>query len=101
MPPARANEIHAALISLRETMRQGVTPKRARTLDQYVLRWEAFCAKYTLDPTLSIYDDPVPFLQVFGHQYRDGIITGHVVKSCTVDRAVCQNLSLLGARDMR
>jgi hypothetical protein len=75
-------------------------------MDKHWGRWEQFCLEHNVDPYLQAWDEPVPAIQVFGEQYRDGRLTPlhNTDKSRTVEdalRAVGQVHARLGARDPR
>jgi hypothetical protein len=57
-------------------------------MDNHWTRWDAFCVAHNIDPYLKTWADPVPILQVFGEQYRDGRLAPlkNPVKARTVAR---------------
>ena len=65
--------------------------------------WTAYCEEVGIDPLLETAEDPIPYLQVFAQQYRDGRIAkdGNAVRSRTVEdalRAISQTVAGRGAR---
>ena len=66
--------------------------------------WSAFCASINADPYLSKVANPIQLLQAFGLHWRDGQITNHTNRACSVEDAiwlVCQKFLSLGAVDPR
>jgi hypothetical protein len=106
MHPSKAAKFRADLRLVQEKNRAGVTAQRSKAQDKHWERWDAFCIDLGIDPFLRTWSDPIPILQVFGQQYRDGRIapSGKCVRSRTVEdalRAVGQTFARLGAADVR
>ena len=106
LPASTANEFRIDHGLVQDTIRAGVTPKRARAHDLHWERWESFCYSLDVDPFVRDFDDAVPLLQVLGQRYRDGRLAPnkHPVRARTVEdalRAVGQKFSSLGAKDIR
>jgi hypothetical protein len=65
-------------------------------------RWDASCLEHDIDPYWRTWDGPVPILQVFGEQYKDGRLPPlkNAVKARTVEdalRAIGQAHARLGS----
>jgi len=106
MSSAQAHEFRADWSTVQETIRSGVTSKRANKLDAYWVIWDDFGMQRGLDPFLRNFEDQLPVLQIFGQQYRDGRLapSGRTVGSRTVEdaiRAVGQVYSRMGTKDPR
>lgn len=106
MSPGAATEFRADLGLVRDAVRAGVVPSRARAADKHWDRWADFCRSIDLDPWLYEVYDPVPILQIFGARYRDGRLAPSKasVRAGTVDdalRAIGQTFASLGSKDIR
>ena len=107
-PLSRATD-HAFLRDLRAAQAAvalGVVPSRASAAAAQWHLWEDFCASLSLNPSLQQVPDPVPYLQVFAHRYRHGVInpSRRLVRGRTVEgalRSVGQTLASVGAADPR
>ena len=85
---------------------EGLTASRSAAADTHWTIWNDFCVAVALDPLLISYADPVPILNTFAQEYRDGTISasGKKVRSRTVEdaiRSIGQALSAMGAPDPR
>jgi hypothetical protein len=103
VPPAKRDAFRTDLGLVQEKTHLGVTAKHARAADAHWGRWEKFCLVHTIDPFLQNCDEPIPIIQVFAQQYRDGreAPMQKAVRSGTVEdavRAVGQAFIQLGAR---
>ena len=106
MPVTNHDEFRADLGLVAEAVRSGVVESYARKKDAHWDVWLDYCRTVGCDPHLADIDDPVPYLQVFAHRYRDGRIapSGRTVKSQTVSdavRSVGQRFSRMGSVDPR
>lgn len=105
MHPERRRVFENALVAVQEAVTNGTTIKTAKDKDRHWRAWLEFCQTYTIDPFLQ-YEDPIPYLQVFGQLYRDGIssLSGKPVRSTTVSNVLCsvgQTFLRVGERDPR
>ena len=62
------------LLAVQEAVIHGVTAKTAKSKDVHWDIWLSFCRQAGIDPFLRSFQDPLPFLQVFAHCYREGVI---------------------------
>ena len=84
----------------------GVSSARARSADKSWQHWCEFCIQYNIDELLAAYDDPIPALQLYIRQYRDGSgsPSKRSVRARTVEQAlrtVGQTLAGMGRPDPR
>ena len=89
-----------------EAVALGVVPARASAAAAQWHLWEEFCASLPISPSLQDIPDPIPYLQVFAHRYRHGIISPsrRLVRGRTVEgalRSVGQTFASVGAADPR
>lgn len=106
MPRPLGNEFKRYLVSSAEAIRSGVIDSYADKKDAHWIIWVDFCLPRKLDPFLRNFQDPIPILEVFAAQYRDGRIapSGNPVKSRTVEdsiRSVGQAFARMGSHDPR
>lgn len=106
MPPKLRDVLQAQNLTVQEDIANGVTPKTANSKDTHWKIWNSFCRETGIDPFLRDYDDPVPFLTLFGHGYHQGHISasGKSVTATTVSNVLCsigQVLLRMGAKDPR
>ena len=106
MHPTVLSEFRADLSAAQDEMRAGVTYKTSRTAANMWDLWLDFCASFPVDPEFAENEDPIPYLQVFAHRYRNGRIqpSGKSVRSGTVQSAlrhVGQAYKSMGTRDIR
>lgn len=73
---------------------ESVTVKRAKTKDSHWRVWETFCAEHSIDKYFRNVQPQLPFLQVFAHRLRLGLISpsGKPIFSGTV----CDFLATVG-----
>ena len=101
-----ADALRADYIAIQETMRRSITAGYAGAKATHWDIWIRFCASIGEIPCLSSIRDPVPYIQIFGHRYRDGRLSasGNPVGSKTVSdamRSVGQTLRWMGSKDVR
>jgi hypothetical protein len=106
LPTAQSNALRIDLGIVEESIKQGVTAKRAKAMDKHLSHWYAFCVAHNVDPFLKTWADPVPILQVFGEIYQDGRLAPRkkTVRARTVEdglRAFGQVHARLGGPDPR
>ena len=75
MPTLAWDEFLLDLGLIKEAEQAGVALAYIRKQDTHWEIWLNFCNKVQIDPHLNGIVDPVPYLQVFGAQYRNGRIT--------------------------
>jgi hypothetical protein len=106
MSTAKANALLVDLGTVDDRIRAGVTPQRAKAMENHWTRWYAFCLELGVNPFMRRWEDPVPLLQVFGERYRDGRLAPrqNAVRARTVEdalRAIGQTFARLGSPDVR
>jgi hypothetical protein len=106
MPAQTRAKFESYLVIVQEAVRSGVTTAYSKRKDSHWELWNSYCEENCLDPFLRGTSDPIPFLQVFAAQYRDGSIapSKNAVRSKTVSdavRSVGQKFSCLGSSDPR
>ena len=106
LPPKLRNVLQTHQLAVQADIVNGVTPKTAKSKDTHWAIWNSFCSDTGIDPFLREYDDPVPFLTLFGHEYHEGILSasGNPVTANTVSNVLCsigQVLLRMGAKDPR
>jgi hypothetical protein len=106
MSSAARSKFESYLGIVKEEVRSGVTNAYTKRKDSHWTIWVEYCEQSHLDPFLRGTTDPIPFLQVFAAQYRDGSIapSKKSVRSKTVSdavRSVGQKFSGLGSTDPR
>jgi hypothetical protein len=106
MSTARANALLTDLGTVDDRIRSGVTPQRAKAMENHWNRWYAFCLELGVDPFMRRWEDPVSLLQVFGERYCDGRLAPrqNAVRARTVEdamRAMGQMFARLGSPDIR
>ena len=106
MPPPQRGEFKAGLRAAEGEVRAGAIESYAEKKDSHWNLWLEFCLQRKLDPFLRNWEDPIPVLQVFARQYRDGRIapSQDSVRSRTVEdalRSVGQKHSRMGSKDPR
>ena len=100
------DEFRSNIGLVEEAVRAGVDPAYARKKNTHWEVWLEYCSTVKIDPHLEGIEDPIPYLQVFGHRYQIGRIAprGNSVKFKTVSdalRSVGQRLASVGAPDPR
>jgi hypothetical protein len=106
MSTTRANALLTDLGTVDDRIRSGVTPQRAKAMENHWTRWYAFCLELGVNPFMRRWEDPVPLLQVFGERYRDGRLAPrqNAVRARRVEdamRAIGQTFARLGSPDIR
>ena len=89
-----------------EDILEGLSFGRSTAADGHWTKWDYFCARVALDPLLVAYKNPVPILNAFAQDYRNGNITPNSrgVRSRTVEdavRSIGRSIVMLGAKDPR
>ena len=106
MPGDLRDVFHDDLVAVQEAIINGVTTKTSRSKDAHWKIWIDFCIEIGIDPFLRQFSDPLPFLQVFAHRYREGRIapSGRRVTANWVSNvllSVGQKFKRMGAPDPR
>lgn len=106
LSPSHRDVLLRDIGSIQTAMFSSVTTGRSTMASTYASLWSTFCEQHHLDPYLSSSPDPIPWLQVFACQVRDGRFSasGNSVRSSTVADAlhfVSQTFTLLGKTDPR
>ncbi|VEU43031.1 unnamed protein product, partial [Pseudo-nitzschia multistriata] len=106
MPVTEAAVFESDLSTIQKEMRSSVTEGYAKKKDAHWACWVDFCVSQGLDPLLTLSNDPVPYLQVFGARYQDGRISPSKkrARARTVSdalRSVGQKITRMGALDPR
>ena len=104
--PEAADALRADLLLVQEEINKGVVPSRTRADKRCFRKWEIFCQAHNMDTFLDKIRDPVPFLQIFTRQVRNGLLAhnGDPVRSRTAEaylRAVGQTFANVGIEDPR
>ena len=104
--PEEADAIRSDYVAIQTTMRCSITEGYAGSKATHWDIWIGFCQSIGVTPCLSGCRDPVPYIQIFGHRYRDGRLSasGNPVGSKTVSdamRSVGQALRWMGSKDVR
>ena len=74
MSSTTRNAFSVDLSAVDETMRSAIDPGYAAKKEKHWEVWMEYCQSINIDPFLLDVDDPIEIIQVFGHQYRDGLI---------------------------
>ena len=104
--PEASNALRTDLLLLQEEINKGVFPSRTRADERCFRKWEIFCRDHNIDTFLDKVRDPVPFLQIFTHRVRSGLLAhnGEPVRSRTAEaylQAVGQTFANVGIKDPR
>jgi len=74
LPPHFCDVFQAHYLAVQNNIANCVTIKISRSDNAHWQIWLTFCQETGPDPFLKSFEGPVPYPQIFSHQYQHGII---------------------------